>query len=239
MLTNISSHTHSTTNICNDLWVIQSVIISQEPFTPLKNRTMCLIRSHALTARTPTLTIVVIQSDLSYCQVFSSAYFLYIFLQVSVLSCIHCCQMTYASCSFGYSFLDNLFINWLFPCLVVLRVSVFYIANWMLVVWICVRNHNLVACHFYSILYNYYISVICLDLCQKSLSGFLVSAKRKPLKYCASDLSIFTLCFSKFFIQVLYNPYILHCRMFALTIYHRYFAKIFVNFMWFSVKNKT
>ncbi len=44
-----------------------------------------------------------------------------------------------------------------------------------------------------------------------------------------------TLCFSKFFTQVLYHPYMLHCRMFALTIYHRYFAKIFLiscDFQW-------
>ncbi len=47
-----------------------------------------------------------------------------------------------------------------------------------------------------------------------------------------------TICFSNFFIHVIYHPYILHCRMFALTIYHWYFAKIFVNFMWCSVKNK-
>ncbi len=47
-----------------------------------------------------------------------------------------------------------------------------------------------------------------------------------------------TLCFIKFFIQVLYHPYILHWRMFALISYHRHFAKIFVNFMWFSVKNQ-
>ncbi len=62
--------------------------------------------------------------------------------------------------------------------LVVLRVSsVFYIANWLLFVWTCVRNHNLAACHFHNILYNWYVSVICLDICQKSQSGFLVSAK--------------------------------------------------------------
>ncbi len=46
-------------NICTDLWVIQSVIISQGPFTPLENRIIWLIRSHALTDSRPTLTIVV------------------------------------------------------------------------------------------------------------------------------------------------------------------------------------
>ncbi len=53
---------------------------------------------------------------------------------------------------------------WLFPCLVVLRVSVFYIANQLLFVWTCVRNHNLAACQFRDILYNWYISVIYLDI---------------------------------------------------------------------------
>ncbi len=65
-------------NQTSAMWVILSVIISQEPFTPLKIRIMCLIRSQALTASRPTLPIVVIQSDHSYCQVVSSAYFLYI-----------------------------------------------------------------------------------------------------------------------------------------------------------------
>ncbi len=68
-----------------------------------KNRIICLISSHVLTASRPTLTIVVIYSVLSYCQVFSSTYCLYIlflsiFFWVSVLSYIHCCQMTYAGC---------------------------------------------------------------------------------------------------------------------------------------------
>ncbi len=167
-------------NYCNDLSVIQSVVISQRPFTPLKNTIMCLIRSHALTASRPTLTIVVIQSDLSYCQIVSYAYFLHIlflpiFLQVWVLSCIHCCQMTYAGRSLVYSLLDALFLIWLFPSLIIIRVPVFYIANWLLFVWTCVRNHNLAACHLHNILYNWYISVICLEICQKTPSSLLVS----------------------------------------------------------------
>ncbi len=87
-----------------------------------------------LTASRPTLTIVVIQSDCSICQVFSSAYFLYIlFLPIfftsfstfvySLLS-DHLCWLL-----IGYSLLDALFLIWLFCCMVVLRVSVFYIAN--------------------------------------------------------------------------------------------------------------
>ncbi len=61
----IFAYTFNQPNICNDLSVIHSVIISQAPFTPLKNRIMCLIGSHGLTANRPTLTIVVIQSVLS------------------------------------------------------------------------------------------------------------------------------------------------------------------------------
>ncbi len=70
-------------------------------------------------------------------------------------------------------------VRWpiLFPCLVVLWVSVFYIANWLLFVWTCVGNHNLAAYHFQNNLYNCYISVICLDLYQKSQSVFFVSVK--------------------------------------------------------------
>ncbi len=47
-----------------------------------------------------------------------------------------------------------------------------------------------------------------------------------------------SLCFSKCFIQATLPPYNLHCRNFALSIYHRYFARIFVNVIWFSVENK-
>ncbi len=69
-------------------------------FTPLKNRIICLIRSHALTTSRPTRTVVVIQSDCSYCQVFSSAYFLYIlFLPIFQYFRVFIVQMTYAGCS--------------------------------------------------------------------------------------------------------------------------------------------
>ncbi len=150
MLINISSHTHSTKHL---QWLVsfQSVIISQGPFTPLKNRIMCLIRRHALTASIPTLTIVVIQSSLSYCQVFSSAYIIYIlFLPIFSQGFS---AFVYSLLSgdlwwllIDYSFLYALFLIWLFLCLVVLRVSVFYIANWLLFVWMtCVRNHTLAA----------------------------------------------------------------------------------------------
>ncbi len=71
----LSSHTHSTKYL---QW-----LVSQGPFTLLKNRIMYLIRSHALTASRPTLTIVVIQSGFSYCQVFNSAYFLALLTKVS------------------------------------------------------------------------------------------------------------------------------------------------------------
>ncbi len=86
---------------------------------------------------------------------------------------------------------NDFFLIRLFPCFVVLRVSVFYIANWLLFVWTCIRNHNLAACHFHNILYNWYISVIYLDICQKSQSSFLVSAKSQSLSYCVSDLSMY------------------------------------------------
>ncbi len=129
----------------------------------------------------------------------------------------------------GYSLLDVFFLIWLFPCLVVLRVSVFHIANWLLFVWTCVRNHNLTACHFHNILYNWYISVICLDLCHKSQSCFLFLSRVKA-EIIVLLIFLSTLCFSKFSIQLLYHPYILHCRMFALTIYDRNIAN-FVNFI--------
>ncbi len=147
MLINISSHTHSTTNICNDLRVIQSVIISQWPFTPLKDRIICLIRSNALIASRPTLTIVVIQSDHSYCQVFSSAYFLYILFLSICFTSLSTFVYTFLSDDLcwlliGYSPLYALFLICLFTCLVVSRVSVIYIANWLLFVWMCQESQS-------------------------------------------------------------------------------------------------
>ncbi len=133
---------------------------------------MCLIRSYALTASRPSLTIVVIWSGLSYCHVFCSAYFLFILFLPICFTCFSAVMYSLLSDDLcwlliGHSLLDALFQIWLFPCLAVLRVSVFYIANWLLFVWTCVRNHNLTACHFHNILYNWYISVIC----QNSQSG--------------------------------------------------------------------
>ncbi len=136
----------------------------------------------------------------------------------------------------GYSILDALFLMWLFPCLVVLRVSVFLIADWLLFVWTCVRNHNLAACHFHSILYNWYISVICLDICQKSQYSFLVELKPKLLSFWSFHVPYVSANSShKYYTTPTFwiGEY-LHFK----TGCPRYFAKIFVNFMWFSVKNK-
>ncbi len=165
---------------------------------------MCLMGIHTLTHSRPTLTIVVIQSDLSYCHIFISAYFLYILFLPILFTSLNAFMYSLLSddlcwLSIGYSLLDALFIIWLFLCLVVLRMSVFYIANWLLFVWICVRKYNLAVYHFHIILHNWYISVIFPEV---------------PIR-------LFRFC----------HPYILHCRMFVLTIYHRYFVKIFVNFM--------
>ncbi len=160
---------HIQPNICNDLWVIQWVIISEGTFTPLKHRIVCLIRSHALTAGRPTLTIVVIQSGIYYCQIFSSVYILYIWFQSFRLFIVVSWPMLVAHWLFTFF---ALFLMWLFLCLVVLRVSVISITNWLLFVWTCFGNHILAACHFHNITYNWYISVICLDLCHKFQSGF-------------------------------------------------------------------
>ncbi len=147
-----------------------------------KKRIMCLIRSHALTASRPILTIVVIQSGLSYCQVFSSTYILYILFLPIFFTSFGAFMFSLFSDDLcwlliGLSLLEDLFQIWLFSCLVVLRVSIFYIANWLLFVWTCVSIHNLADCHFHNIRYKWYNYVICLDLCQKSQSDFLVSAK--------------------------------------------------------------
>ncbi len=160
MLTNISSYTHSTKHL-----TVTCELFSQSSF--LKG----------ISLHWPTLTTVVIQSGLSYCQVFNSAYVLYILFFAHIF---------YKFQHFHVFIVDRwpmqtahlLFTS---RCFVVLRVSVLYIANCLLFVWTCVRNHNLAACHFHNILYNWYISIICLDLCQKSQSGVLVS---KPKLLC-------------------------------------------------------
>ncbi len=125
MLTNISSDTHSTKHL---QWLVN--LFSQSLF--LKSLSLhwkielyALIRSHVLTSSRPTLTIVVIQSDHSYYQAFSSAYFLYIlFLPTffTSFSTFVCSLLSDDLCwlLIGYSLLDALFLIWLFPCLVVM-----------------------------------------------------------------------------------------------------------------------
>ncbi len=142
MLTNISSHTHSTKH---QQWLACCSVSHNfsGPFTPLKNIIICLIRSHALTASRPTKTIVIIQSGLSYCQVSTSAYVLYIFFctYFTSFSAFMYSFLTDDLCwlLIGYSILDALFLIWLFPYLVVLKMSVFYIANLLLLYAICLN----------------------------------------------------------------------------------------------------
>ncbi len=102
---------------------------------------MCLIRSPALTANRPTLTIVVTLSGLQFCLRFIHFVFAHLFTSFSAF--------VYSLLSddlrlllIGYSLLDALFLIWLFQCLVIIRASVFYFANWLLFVWTCVSNHN-------------------------------------------------------------------------------------------------
>ncbi len=122
----------------------------------------------------------------------------------------------------GYSLLDALFLIWLFPCLVVLRLP--GITIWLLVIFIT----------FFTIGISL-LSVLTYARSPNLAFCILARVKAKMLMFL---ILLCIPCFSKFFIQVQYHHYILHCRMFALTIYHRYFAKIFVYFMWFSVKKQ-
>ncbi len=55
-------------------------------------------------------------------------------------------------------------------------------------------------CHVHKKNCNWYISVICLYICQKSQSSFLVYAKSSSLNYCVSDLSMYPM-----FQQILYT----------------------------------
>ncbi len=105
---------------------------SQRPSTPLKNRIICLIRIHALTASITTLTIVVIPSDLSHCQVFSSAYF------YTFCFCLYFYKFQYF-CVFIVVRWPMLAAHWLFT-------SRWYVPNLVISLLICFKSVSILHC---------------------------------------------------------------------------------------------